>query len=314
MTSPPHPGPRASAPSAPQPVLPLGPAPSSPSQVAPTGAAAGTPARATGSSSATPVRRDLARVLADLGPQVRLGAPPRAEAEPCATGIETLDRLLGGGFPRGHLCEIAGPEGGGRTSLLLAWLARLTATGAWAAWVDLADAFDPASAEAAGVDLERVLWVRPPDAKAALRGVEHVLGAGGFAAAILDLTPPLVSRRMGPGEAPRGRETCCADPAPKPSEDRGHPGRRLRDPFFGTPSSAWPRLRRGAAAADTALVVAARTRLAGTFADLSLETAPGRARFGRGPAWLEGVEVSVRLVRHRGGAEGRAAPLSWKAA
>ncbi|MDX1650616.1 MAG: hypothetical protein R3263_12260 [Myxococcota bacterium] len=302
MTSPPHPGPRASAPSAPQPVLPFGhPLPAAEASPGPTEPAPG-----------RRPDRGVARVLADLGPQIRLGAPPQADAAPCATGIEALDRLLGGGFPRGRLCEVAGPEGGGRTSLLLAWVARLTATGAWVGWVDLADAFDPASAEAAGVDLERVLWVRPPDTAASLRAAEHVLTAGGFAGLVLDLTPPVPSRRPGPGADSRRRSTAYGPVAAAPS--RGVPARRGRDPFFEPPPSAWPRLRRGAAAAQAALVVAARTRLAGTFADLTLETGPGRARFGEGPAWLEGLEASVRLVRCRGGAEGRAAPLSWKPA
>lgn len=298
MTSPPHPGPRAAAPSGPQPVLPFDPPSARPSGPAVDRRPSETPA--------------LARLLADLGPQLRRGAPPQDEAAACATGIEGIDRLLGGGFPRGRLCEIAGPEGGGRTSLLLAWLARLTAAGEQAVWVDPADAFDPPSAAAAGVDLDRVLWVRPPDASSALRAAEHVLGAGGFAGVVLDLTP---AAGAGAREASaRVRPGAAGGPPPHPAEATGARARRREPGGALVPAAAWPRLRRAAAATRTALVVTARVRIAGTFADLALETGRGRARFAEGPAWLEGLEAPVRLVRRRGGPEGRAAPLSWNTA
>jgi RecA/RadA recombinase len=304
MTSPPHPGPRAAAPSGPQPVLPF-----APHSAGSSGPAIDRPASPRPDRTRRAETPALARLLEDLGPQLRRGVPPQDEAGACATGIERLDRLLGGGFPRGRLCEIAGPEGGGRTSLLLAWLARLTAVGEQAAWVDLADAFDPPSAAAAGVDLERVLWVRPPDASSALRAAEHVLGAGGFAGVVLDLTP---AAGAGAREGSARVRSAAAD-GPAPPAPGARPRRRERDGAV-VPASAWPRLRRAAAATRTALVVTARVRIAGTFADLALETGRGRARFAEGPAWLEGLEAPVRLVRRRGGPEGRAAPLSWNTA
>src|SRR5215510_11635344 len=63
-------------------------------------------------------------------------------------------------FPAGLLSEIVGPWSSGGTSLLLALIARITTSGHHAALVDGADAFDPASAMAAGVDLARILWVK----------------------------------------------------------------------------------------------------------------------------------------------------------
>ena len=131
----------------------------------------------------------LDALLRDLGPQLRRGAIPVEPLPRCPTGIRELDRLLSGGFPRGRLSEIAGPTSCGRTSLALHLLARTTRAGEVAAVVDAADAFDPASAEAAGARLDRVLWVRAPQPREALRSTERLLEAHGFALILLDLPP-----------------------------------------------------------------------------------------------------------------------------
>ncbi|RIK98478.1 MAG: recombinase RecA, partial [Proteobacteria bacterium] len=101
---------------------------------------------------------------AELAEHLRAGdAPAEHAALPrFATRIGAVDALLGGGFPRGRVSEITGPPSSGRTSLVLALLAAATRDGETTAVVDAADAFDPASARAAGVDLGRVLWARPP--------------------------------------------------------------------------------------------------------------------------------------------------------
>jgi hypothetical protein len=75
------------------------------------------------------------------------------------TGIAELDRLTGG-VPRGALSEICGPASSGRSSVLLALMVSMAAQAEMCALVDATDSFDPQSAEAAGVDLRRVLWVR----------------------------------------------------------------------------------------------------------------------------------------------------------
>src|SRR5437867_12145170 len=76
------------------------------------------------------------------------------------TGVAAVDDLLGGGFPRGQVSEIHGPSSSGRTALVLSLVARSTREGALCAWMDGADRLDPASAGSAGVDLERLLWLR----------------------------------------------------------------------------------------------------------------------------------------------------------
>jgi recombination protein RecA len=77
-----------------------------------------------------------------------------------ATGIDALDSVLKGGFPVGSISELVGPECSGRTSVALSFLARITQASKVCAWIDLSNAFDPASGAAAGIDMKRLLWVR----------------------------------------------------------------------------------------------------------------------------------------------------------
>jgi hypothetical protein len=90
-------------------------------------------------------------------------AASRLEARPApemvSTGIHAID-VLTGGLPRGCLTEIFGPASSGRTSILLAALAAATQRQEVCALVDVTDAFDPQSAAAAKVVLDRLLWVR----------------------------------------------------------------------------------------------------------------------------------------------------------
>ena len=76
------------------------------------------------------------------------------------SGIEPLDAVLQGGFPVGAVSEVIGPECSGRTSLAHSFVARVIESGKVAAWIDVSDTFDAASAAAAGIDLRRLLWVR----------------------------------------------------------------------------------------------------------------------------------------------------------
>ena len=89
-----------------------------------------------------------------------LPAPQGWDADIVPTGLAPLDALLGGGLPRGHLSEVAGPRSTGRTSVLCALLAATTARGELVALVDTLDSFDPASGATARVDLSRLLWIR----------------------------------------------------------------------------------------------------------------------------------------------------------
>ena len=85
---------------------------------------------------------------------------PSVRLERVSCGIASLDDMLHGGLPVGTLTEFVGKEGSGRTSVALAYISALTQIGNVCAWIDVADALDPESVAANGVDLERLLWVR----------------------------------------------------------------------------------------------------------------------------------------------------------
>jgi recombination protein RecA len=106
-----------------------------------------------------------------------------------STGVVALDRALGGGLRRGHLSEIIGARGTGRTTLLCDVLAAATARGEAVALVDTHDRFDPSSAVDAGVDLTRLLWIRPAiaDAGRSIKAMNLILQAGGFGVVALDV-------------------------------------------------------------------------------------------------------------------------------
>lgn len=95
--------------------------------------------------------------LAGVAPASRLEVRPSPEM--VSSGIPEIDTLTGG-LPRGCLSEICGSASSGRTSVLLAALAAATRREEVCALVDATDALDAVSATAAGVDLERLLWVR----------------------------------------------------------------------------------------------------------------------------------------------------------
>jgi hypothetical protein len=95
--------------------------------------------------------------LAGVTPASRLEV--RSSPEMVSSGIREIDTLTGG-LPRGCLSEICGSASSGRTSVLLAALAAATRREEVCALVDATDALDATSAAAAGVDLERLLWVR----------------------------------------------------------------------------------------------------------------------------------------------------------
>ncbi len=102
--------------------------------------------------------RRLDRTLTTALPPPPAGQDP--DATMAATGETSLDSYLGGGFPRGQVSELIGPRSSGRASLILSALAAATARGELTALIDLMDMFDVESAAAAGVALDRLLWVR----------------------------------------------------------------------------------------------------------------------------------------------------------
>lgn len=115
------------------------------------------------------------------------GYRDRKSVETVLTGIPEIDALAGG-LPRGALTEICGPACSGRTTVLLAALASRTAEAEVCALIDARDSFDPRSAEAAGVELEQLLWVRCRGLDQSLRAADLLIQGGGFGFIALDLS------------------------------------------------------------------------------------------------------------------------------
>jgi len=197
-----------------------------------------------------------------------------------ATAVTPLDATLRGGLPRGQLSEVVGARSSGRTTLVLQCLAAATARGEIAALIDTCDRLDVATALAAGVDLDRLLWVRGQGSERtaqsaqatveravdrALKALNLVLQAGGFGVVAIDLVDvaPAVLRRL--------------------------------------PFTTWMRVQRAIEGSDTACVLLASEPLARSAGGLTLSLA-GRASW-TGAAcrsWrLERLEIATRVISPR---------------
>lgn len=104
-----------------------------------------------------------------------------------ATGVSEVDSLTGG-IPRGAISEIFGPASSGRTSLLLSMLTYATTHDEICALVDTNDVFAPTAASPAGIDFDRLLWIRcGANLEHAFKATDLLLNAGGFGLVILDI-------------------------------------------------------------------------------------------------------------------------------
>jgi hypothetical protein len=112
---------------------------------------------------------------------------PKAAVETLSTGIREVDALTGG-LPRGAISEIFGPASSGRTSMMFSMLAFASRHEEICALIDINDVFSPASAAAAGIDFDRLLWVRCGGSlENAFKATDLLLHAGGFGLVILDM-------------------------------------------------------------------------------------------------------------------------------
>lgn len=200
----------------------------------------------------------------------------RPAIETASTGFAALD-ALSCGLPRGSLIEIYGEPCSGRASLMVKILAAGIARGEACALVDGSDAFDPESGSAAGVDLERLLWVRCGRLDQAFRATEWLLTGGGFGLLVLDLSqiPPTQLQHV--------------------------------------PLNVWFRLRRAVENTPTVLVVLDQRPFAGPSASLVMEVHAESSRWAsaqgiQGPAHANLFSekyVSTEVVRSRGGGNNR---------
>ena len=148
-----------------------------------------------------------------------------------ATEVASLDTCLRGGLPRGQLCEIIGTASSGRTAATLQMLAAATRRGEIVAVIDAFDRLDVASVTNAGVDLDRLLWVRGEASmlfdraiERALKALNLVLQAGGFGIVVFDAADaPVAALNRIPfttwlriQRIVEGSETVCVLMAPRP--------------------------------------------------------------------------------------------------
>jgi hypothetical protein len=131
------------------------------------------------------------------GPELLQGLAERQRKPVLATHVRELDLLYDGGLRRGTFVELHGEESSGCFAIALAALGAATQAGESAALIDLPAHLDPQGTEAAGVDLRRLLWLRPPDLKTALVSAEMTLSTG-FALVVLNLGNVKVTSRHAP--------------------------------------------------------------------------------------------------------------------
>jgi hypothetical protein len=143
------------------------------------------------------VKREAQLALANRFGKV-FERPAKRLPEFLPTGVGEIDAYLEG-FPRGAITEIHGAASSGRSSLLLSTLAVATNEEETCALVDCSDTFDVASASEAGVDFDRLLWVRcDNNLERSFKAVDLLLHGGGFGLLALNLSdiPSKVARRI----------------------------------------------------------------------------------------------------------------------
>jgi len=117
------------------------------------------------------------------------------------TGALGLDAALGvGGFPRGRVVEVFGPEAGGKTTLTLHVVAEAQKMGGQAAFIDAEHALDPAYARKLGVDVDNLLVSQPDSGEQALEIAETLIRSGGVDVVVVDSVAALVPRAELEGE------------------------------------------------------------------------------------------------------------------
>src|SRR5574337_1722358 len=111
------------------------------------------------------------------------------------TGALSLDAALGvGGFPRGRVVEVFGPEAGGKTTLALHVIAEAQKVGGQAAFIDAEHALDPNYARKLGVDVDNLLVSQPDNGEQALEIAETLIRSGGVDIVVVDSVAALVPK------------------------------------------------------------------------------------------------------------------------
>ena len=134
------------------------------------------------------------------GSIMRLGDASRMRVETTPTGALTLDLALGGGYPKGRVVEVYGPESSGKTTLTLHAIAEVQRRGGVAAFVDAEHALDPVYAAALGVDIENLLVSQPDTGEMALEIVDQLVRSAAVDIVVVDSVAALTPRAEIEGE------------------------------------------------------------------------------------------------------------------
>ena len=135
------------------------------------------------------------------GAVMRLGERPRVDVDVIPTGSILLDQALGvGGYPRGRIIEIYGPESSGKTTLALEAIAEAQRKGGRAAFVDAEHAIDPDYAHKLGVNIDELILSQPDSGEQALEIVEMLAASGALDIIVVDSVAALVPQAELDGE------------------------------------------------------------------------------------------------------------------
>lgn len=126
------------------------------------------------------------------GSIMKLGEAHHANVETISSGALSLDLALGGGYPKGRIIEIYGPESSGKTTLTLHAIAEVQKKGGTAAFIDAEHALDPAYAKRLGVDTENLLVSQPDNGEQALEIVETLVRSNAVDIVVVDSVAALV--------------------------------------------------------------------------------------------------------------------------
>jgi recombination protein RecA len=135
------------------------------------------------------------------GAVLRLGGGPTAQIPVISSGSISIDSALGvGGFPRGRVVEIYGPESSGKTTIALQVIAEAQRAGGTAAFIDAEHALDPIYAKKLGVDVENLLISQPDHGEQALEITAALVSSGAVDVIVIDSVAALVPKAELDGE------------------------------------------------------------------------------------------------------------------
>lgn len=126
------------------------------------------------------------------GSIMKLGENHKVDVELLPSGCLSLDIALGGGYPKGRIIEIYGPESSGKTTLTLHAIAEIQKQGGTAAFIDAEHALDPAYARKLGVDTENLLVAQPDNGEQALEITETLVRSNAVDLIVVDSVAALV--------------------------------------------------------------------------------------------------------------------------